>query len=310
MDDYTGPAQSLPAVLGTSAPQTNSTAVKTEGWELTIGFRDRKGDFNYGVNAVLSDYTGVVMKYPNPEGLNTTWYEGQTMGSIWGYETAGLFQSEEEIATAPKQNLLYSRWSPGDVRYQDLNGDGEINWGNNTLENSGDRKVIGNNTPRYAFGLNMNAEYRGFDLTLFLQGVGKRDYWVSDSNLFWGIMSGMDHANGYDIHYDRWSESNPNGYFPKLYASNEVSKNKQTQTRYLQNAAYMRIKNVQLGYSLPASLLKHINFQKVRLFVNVENLFTFTSMIKTIDPELTYGRSDGKVYPLQRTWACGVNITF
>jgi hypothetical protein len=309
MDDYTGPAQSLPAVLGTSAPQTNSTAIKTEGWELTVGFRDRRGDLGYGVNAVLSDYQGTVMKYPNPQGLNTTWYEGQKMGAIWGYETVGLFQSDEEIASAPSQSIIYSKWSRGDVRYKDLNGDGVINWGSNTLEDPGDRKVIGNTTPRYSFGVNLNAEYRGFDLTLFLQGVGKRDYWLNDA-LFWGMVNGMDHANAYDIHYDRWSENRPDGYFPKLYAGGEIGKNTPTQTRYLQNAAYMRIKNVQVGYSLPASLLKHIYFRKARIFVNVENLLTFTSMVKTVDPELTYGLSDGKGYPLQRTWACGLNITF
>jgi hypothetical protein len=309
MDDYTGPAQSLPAVLGTSAPQTNSTAIKTEGWELTVGFRDRIGDISYGINAVLSDYQGTVMKYPNPQGLNTTWYEGQKMGAIWGYETVGLFRSDEEIASAPSQSIIHSKWSPGDVRYKDLNGDGVINWGSNTLDDPGDRKVIGNNTPRYSFGVNLNAEYRGVDLTLFLQGVGKRDYWLNDA-LFWGMVSGISHANAYDIHYDRWSESNPDGYFPKLYASGEIDKNTQTQTRYLQNAAYMRIKNVQLGYSLPASLLKHISTHKARIFVDVENLLTLTSMVKTVDPELTYGFSDGKGYPLQRTWACGLNITF
>jgi TonB-linked SusC/RagA family outer membrane protein len=309
MDDYVGPAQSLPAVLGASAPQTNSTAVKTEGWELTIGFRDHAGDFRYGFNAVLSDYQGTVMKYPNPQGLNTTWYEGQKMGSIWGYETVGLFQSEEEIASAPSQSLLYSRWTPGDVRYKDQNGDGVINWGTNTLDNPGDRKVIGNTTPRYSFGVSMNGEYKGIDLTVFLQGVGKRNYWFNDA-LFWGMVSGIDHANAYDIHYDRWTVDNPNGYFPKLYASGEISKNTQAQTRYLQNAAYMRIKNIQLGYSLPASLLKYIHFQKARIFVDVENLATFTSMVTNVDPELSYASSDGKIYPLQRTWSCGLNITF
>jgi TonB-linked SusC/RagA family outer membrane protein len=310
MDDYVGPAQQLPAVLGTGAPQTNSTAVKTEGWELTVGFNDRKGDFSYGVSAVLSDYQGTVMKYPNPEGLNTTWYEGQKMGEIWGYETVGLFQSEEEIASAPSQNLLYSRWSPGDVRYKDQNGDNEINWGANTLDDPGDRKVIGNNTPRYSFGVNMNAEYRGFDLAVFFQGVGKRDFWFGGSSEFWGINGSESASNGYVYQLDRWSESNPGGYYPKFYLTGEMSKNTQTQTRYLSNAAYLRVKNLQLGYSLPASLLKYIRFQKARIFVNVENLATLTSMIKSIDPELTYGRSDGKMYPLQRIWSCGLNITF
>jgi TonB-linked SusC/RagA family outer membrane protein len=310
MDDYVGPAQALPAVLGTSAPQTNSTAVKTEGWELTIGFRNHKGEFSYSINAVLSDYRGTVMKYPNPERLNTTWYEGQNMGDIWGYETAGLFQSQEEIASAPSQSILYSRWSPGDVRYKDLNGDAEINWGNNTVDNPGDRKIIGNNTPHYSFGINMNAEYKGFDLTLFLHGVGKRDFWISNSNLLWGITGDIWHSNGYVQHYDRWSESNSNGYYPKYYLNSEMTKNTQTQTRYLSNAAYLRIKNLQVGYSLSTSVLKYISFPKIRFFVNIENLATFTSMTKTIDPELTHGRSDGKVYPLQRIWACGLNITF
>ncbi|MDR1154845.1 MAG: TonB-dependent receptor [Bacteroidales bacterium] len=311
MDDYVGPAQLLPAVLGSSAPQTNSTAVETKGWELTVGFRDRKGDLSYGINAVLSDYQGIVKKYPNPEGLNTTWYEGQKMGAIWGYETAGLFQSDEEIASAPSQNVFHSRWSRGDVRYKDLNNDGKIDWGSNTLEDPGDRKVIGNNTPRYSFGVNMNAEYKGFDVTLFLQGVGKRDFWFGDSNMFWGIIGSTYHNSGYIQHYDRWSESNPDGYYPKYYFSGgEMSKNMQTQTRYLSNAAYLRVKNLQIGYSLPASLLKRINCQKLRFFVNVENLATLTKMIKSIDPELTYGRSDGKIYPLQRTWAGGLNITF
>ncbi|MDR1746012.1 MAG: TonB-dependent receptor, partial [Tannerella sp.] len=310
MDDYVGPAQSLPAVLGASAPQTNSTAVKTEGWELSIGWQDHIGEVRYGVNAVLSDYQGTIMKYPNPEGLNTTWYEGQKMGEIWGYETVGLFQSEEEIASAPSQSLLYSRWSPGDVRYKDQNGDGVINWGSNTLDDPGDRKVIGNTTPRYSFGINMNGEYKGFDVTLFLQGVGKRDFWFGSSSEFWGINGGESSSNAYVQQYDRWSKDNPNGYYPKYYLTGEMSKNMQTQTRYLSNAAYLRVKNLQLGYSLPVSFLKLINAQKLRLFVNVENLATLTNMIKTIDPELTYGRSDGKMYPLQRTWACGLNITF
>jgi hypothetical protein len=310
MDDYVGPAQQIPAVFGSSAPQTNSTAVETKGWELTVGFRDRKGGLSYGVSAVLSDYQGIVKKYPNPEGLITNWYKGQKMGAIWGYETVGLFQSDEEIASAPSQNLIYSQWSRGDVRYKDLNGDGKIDWGKNTLDDPGDRKVIGNNTPRYSFGVNMNAEYKGFDATLFLQGVGKRDFWTGDTDLFWGIVGSTWFDNGFIQQYDRWSENNPDGYYPKYYFSGQMSKNMQTQTRYLSNAAYLRVKNLQLGYSLSAPLLKYINCQKLRFFVNVENLATLTKMIKSIDPELTYGRSDGKSYPLQRTWACGLNITF
>src|SRR5690606_31199355 len=101
---------------------------------------------------------------------NTTWYEGQKFGDIWGYETVGFFTSDDEIAEAPNQSLLYSRWSPGDIRYADLNGDGVINWGNNTLENPGDRRVIANTTPRYSYGLSLHGAYKRFDFNVFVQG--------------------------------------------------------------------------------------------------------------------------------------------
>jgi TonB-linked SusC/RagA family outer membrane protein len=315
MDDFVGPSEQYPAILGTSAPQSNSTAVETKGFELTIGWQHRKGDFHYGVNAVLSDYRGTVVKYPNPQRLNNTWYEGQSMGEIWGYETYGLFRSAEDVASAPSQDQIYSRWSAGDVRYVDQNNDGAINWGENTVDNPGDRKVIGNTTPRYSFGLSLNAEYKGFDFTMFLQGVGKRNIWVgTDSwagpNYVFGVTGWIPGCSGFIQQRDRWSESAPDAYYPKYYMSDEMNKNMQTQSRYLQNAAYMRLKNLQLGYSLPTSLLGKFNCQKLRLFINVENLATFTNMIKTVDPELTYGSLDGKIYPLQRIWACGLNVTF
>jgi TonB-linked SusC/RagA family outer membrane protein len=319
MDDYVGPAVVLPAFLGTSAPQTNSAAMKTEGWELTVGFQNRTGDLNYGVNAVLSDYKSVVTKYSNPNGLLSTWYEGKVIGEIWGYETVGLFQSEQEIASSPSQEKIFGRWTPGDVRYKDLNGDGQIDWGDNTLANPGDQKVIGNSTPHYSYGVNLNAEYKDFDFTIFFQGVVKWNAPLLSANhnqgvLFWGITGGNNAA--YVQQYDRWSETNPNGYYPKYYNNlSEGAKNRQTQTRYLQDAGYMRIKNMQLGYNLPLSLLKYIDCKKLRFFVGVENLATFTKLIKTMDPEFANingynGSGDGKIYPIQRTWSCGLNVTF
>jgi TonB-linked SusC/RagA family outer membrane protein len=316
MDDYVGPAEALPAFLGASAPQTNSAAMETKGYELTVGWRDRIGDLDYGVDAVLSDYRGHVTRYPNPNGLISTWYVGQELGAIWGYETVGLFQSEQEIASAPSQSRLYSRWTPGDVRYRDLNGDNQIDWGNSTLDDPGDQKVIGNTTPRYSFGVTLNAAYRGFDLTAFFQGVGKRDAAAPTShmnNYYWGITGDVWQSAGFEEQYDRWSESNPDGFYPKYYFTvAEMTKNKQTQTRYLMNAAYLRVKNLQLGYSLPASLTGKIGSRKIRLFVDVENLATLTKMLRAMDPEIanssTWG--GGKEYPLQRTWACGLNVTF
>jgi TonB-linked SusC/RagA family outer membrane protein len=319
MDDYVGPAEAMPAFLGTSAPQTNSAAMETKGWDLTVGWRDQIGELGYSIDAVLSDYRSYVTKYPNPNGLISTWYEGQEIGSFWGYETVGLFQSEQEIASSADQTKLYSRWTPGDVRYKDLNGDGVIDWGDGTLADPGDKKVIGNTTPRYSYGVTLSAQYKGFDMSLFLQGVGKRETAVSEyshvTNYYWGITGDQHQSMGFTEQRDRWSDSNPGGFFPKYYLVRaEMAKNTYTQTRYLLNSAYMRIKYLQLGYNLPPSLTNKIGSQKIRLFCTVENLATLTKMPRVMDPEVSntggwYG-VDGKIYPLQRNWACGLNITF
>lgn len=312
-DDFVGPADALPALLGTAAPQVNNAAMQTRGIDLTIGWKDRIGNVQYGVDVVFSDYQSKVLRYPNPAGLNTTWYKGRKFGDVWGYQTEGFFQSQDEIATAPNQNKIYSRWSPGDIRYADLNGDGIINWGNNTLENPGDRRVIANTTPRYSFGLNLNAQYKSFDITVFLQGVGKRDAIFSNANVwdgayFWGITGDLYTGMLTTAQYDRWTPETPNGYYPKFYMGGEMQKNSQPQTRYVQSAAYLRLKNLQLGYSMPQHILRAIDSQKVRFFLNIENLVTFTKLLHTMDPE--FSSTDGRVYPLQRVWAMGLNVTF
>lgn len=305
--DFVGPAEVLPSIIGASSPQMNNSAMETTGFDLSVKWRDQINDFSYGASFVLSDYMSKITEYPNPTGLNTTWYEGRKVGDIWGYETVGFFQSEEEIASAPSQEKIYATWTPGDIRYKDLNGDGVIDWGDNTLENPGDKKVIGNTTPRFSFGLNLNAEWKGFDFSVFFQGVAKRDAWVS-SNIFWGIVGDQWQSSVLSTHKDRWTKDNPNGYFPKYYLSSQNSKNTQVQTRYLQNAAYMRIKNLQLGYSFPKALISKINFERLRVYMSVDNLATITGMMDNIDPE--FSATDGKLYPLQRTWSVGVNVTF
>lgn len=322
--DVVGPAEEKPAILGTNPPQINSASMKTEGFELSIGWRDRIGKVQYSIDAVLSDYHSTILKYPNPSNLNYTWYPGKNIGEIWGYETVGLFQSKEEVASAPKQTDIFSKWGPGDCRYADLNRDNKISWGNNTLDNPGDKKVIGNTTPRYAFGINLNAEYQGFDFGMFIQGIGKRNSVCDPDNntatYFWGITGDENQSNGFEEQLDRWGDDNPQGYFPKFYWGAEMTKNKQIQTRYMQNAAYVRLKNLQLGYSLPQIWINKYAIQKIRVFATAENLFTLTKMIKTMDPEFsntaTYysgpngNYPDGKVYPLQRTFAFGINLTF
>ncbi|KYP14048.1 TonB-dependent receptor [Flavihumibacter sp. CACIAM 22H1] len=307
-EDFAGPSQAVPAVLGTTPPTTNNAAMETRGFELTLKWADQIGDFGYGIRGVLSDYRGKVTRYPNPNKLLSTWYEGLSMGEIWGYTSEGLFSTNEDASKAPNQKRIYGgNWGAGDVQYRDLNGDEVIDFGNNTVDSSGDRRIIGNNTPRYAFGLNLEANWKGFDVQVFVQGIAKRDAWIG-SNYFWGVVDSEWQGSPFTVHKDRWTPANPNGYFPKFYMSGEVNKNQQTQTRYLQNAAYLRLKNLQLGYSIPAAITDRVKISKARLYVSVDNLFTITKLQKTMDPELSI--SDGKIYPLQRTISTGINLTF
>ena len=312
--DFAGPGASLPALLGTGAPNVNNAEIETKGFEITLGWKDRVGKLSYGANFVLSDYIGKVVKYEgNKERLINNYYAGRTQGEIWGFETVGLFKNQAEIDAAD-QSYLNANWYVGDVHYKTFSPDGKLGIGKNTVDDSGDRRVIGNSTPRYSYGLNLFADREGIDLSIFLQGIGKRDVMFADnSNYFWGFVNSEWQTSYFTAHTDRWTENNPNGYYPRAYFN--TNKNRQAQTRYLQNAAYLRIKNLQLGYTLPKEILDIVKFQKARVFVNVENIATFTKLMKIIDPEIISTSnmgttSDAKVYPLRRTWACGVNVTF
>lgn len=306
--NYAMESQGLPALLGVRPPLVNDGETETKGIELTVGWKDKINELSYGANLVFSDYVGKVTKITNPQGLiQRQWYSGMTMGEIWGYETVGLFKDQAEIDATNQSFIHGGTWNIGDVHYKDLNGDGKIDNGDNTLSNPGDRKIIGNTTPRYSFGLNMNAAYKGFDLTVFLQGVGKRDIMFDpSSNYFWGFTGSEWQSSYFTAHTDRWTADNPNGYLPRAYFNSD--RNRKAQSGYLQNAAYLRVKNVQLGYTLPKELLDKIKFKRARLFFNVENLATVTSLMKIVDPELV--NDIGKVYPVPRNWAFGLNVTF
>lgn len=310
-DDYIGPSESLPGVLGTAPPVTNSAALETTGFELSLEWRDNIGDdFEYGVKGILSDYTGKVTKFPNPEGIisNNNWNVGQKMGEIWGYETDRYFTSTEDYQNSPDQSVLFSEWGAGDIKYADLNGDGVIDYGTNTLEDHGDKKIIGNNTPRYSYSFLGDAKYKNFDLSFFIQGVGKRDAWLG-GNYFFGITGSEWQSSPFSKNLDRWTEGTPNGYFPKYYMSGQNDKNTEKQTKYLQSAAYMRIKNIQVGFTFPQPVLDNFGAAKLRIYVSADNLATFSSMSKhsSLDPELSI--DDSKIYPLQRTYSLGINIS-
>lgn len=324
--DMVGPAPELPALLGTSVPNTNNTDLRTEGWELSVMWRDvLKNGFNYSAKVLLSDSRTKITRYPNnPTGSVSTYITGRYINEIWGYETVGLAKTDEEmtqhLATLPNggQNAFGSDWRAGDIMYKDLNGDGKITGGSGTLADLGDRKVIGNSSARYRFGLDLNAAWKGFDVRMFFQGVMKRDYWQSTSFMYGFTSGGLFGASGitsvadYFRDENTWSvqegynSSNVDGYLPRPL---ESDKNLQTQTRYLQDASYIRLKNLQVGYTFPESLTSNWGIQKVRLFLSGENLWTGTKLVEQFDPE-TVDTVKGNGYPLSLTLSGGISLTF
>lgn len=324
--DMIGPAPELPIILGADVPKTNNTDLKTYGFDLEIGWNDRlKNGLGYGVKFILSDAQTEITRYPNPTGTLDKYREGQKMGEIWGYETIGIArdqaQMDAHLASLPHggQDALGTSWEAGDIMYADLNGDGKIDNGANTISDHGDLKLIGNNTPRFQFGLDLNADWKGFDFRAFFQGVMKRDFWQG-SYYFWGVVNNMWWSGGFKEHADYFRAApsndlpaNLDAYYPRPNFG--TGKNQNTQTRYLQNAAYIRLKNIQLGYTLPASITNKAYISKLRFFISGENLWTGTKLANMFDPEtinggkVNNGVGNGNAYPLSKTISFGLSVT-
>lgn len=303
----------VPAVLGADSPSTNNADIRNTGWELSVGWKHffnlAGKPFNYGASFNLSDYQGEVLRYSNPKGLISDWYVGKKMGEIWGYTTDHIMIDPKEAAELNKsgaQKLFGSDWAPGDMKYKDLDNSGSIDYGTNTLDDHGDLSVIGNDTPRFNFGFGINAEWNGFDFSAFLQGTGKRDIWLG-GKLAWGLGGGQWDSNVWKNTLDCWREdgSNQNPYWPRFYLGN-TSKNLQKQTKYLDNASYCRLKNLQFGYSLPKSILRAIPLEKVRFYFSGDNLATISGINENYDPESPWD----SLYPLSRSFSFGLNLTF
>ncbi|MDO5980227.1 SusC/RagA family TonB-linked outer membrane protein [Flavivirga spongiicola] len=320
------PGAELPAVLGTDAPVTNAGDLETKGWEADIAWRAGKGDFKYGLNFNMSNNETKITKFDNPAGLLTNFYEGQTIGEIWGYVTDGYYTIDDFVDGTLDANLNGDNRQlkdgvvafesgaipyPGDVKYVDLDGDGIVTDGENTLENPGDRKIIGNSRRGYIFGLNGNASYKGFDFSFALSGVGKRDRNLTGAKA-WPYIGQFDDMFKHQL--DIWTPDNQDAFYPRIYGNNanfsgdrgNYGHSRRTQTKYLRDASYIRINNITLGYSLPRDILEKIKFTKIRLFVSGENLHTFHQLPKGIDPDVN---ADG-AYPVMKNIAIGAQLSF
>nr|QIM10818.1 SusC/RagA family TonB-linked outer membrane protein [uncultured Muribaculaceae bacterium] len=315
-----GPAQELPSTLGTGVPYTNNCDLRSNGWDFEISWTDRTSfGLGYSAKFVLSDARVKVTRYPNNPSLSlNTYIEGRYINEIWGYETVGIAKTNEEmqahLANA-NQSAIGSNWGAGDIMYKDLNGDGVVNSGANTLDNKGDLKLLGNSTPRWLFSLDLGADYKGFDLRVYLQGVAKRDAMIN-SGYFWGISGDFWWSQGLKQHTDYFRAepsndlpANLDSYYPRPIFGD--TRNQKNQSKYMQNAAYIRLKNLQLGYTIPTNLTQKIGFQKIRIYFSGENLLTGTKLSSLFDPETFDSKNawGGCAYPLSRTYSFGVNLT-
>lgn len=324
-DNMLAPYHSLPSVFGATVPKENIASLRNRGWELSLGWQDQINGlhpFQYGVRFNISDYSAVITDYYNPTNYLGDYYVGQELGEIWGLNTLGFFQTDEEAQNSPLlQTSSYRQFaSAGTIKFEDSNGDGVISKGDWTLENHGDYRIIGNTTPRYQYGLNLNFSYRGFDLNAFFKGVGKRDIYPSaETANFWSSYNRKYQVLLQHVVENRWTPENPDAYFPKPQGYIALGQNDLgvPQTRYLQSASYLRLSNLILGYNLPPTFLKNA-LSNARIYVAGTNLFEWTKLHDTLDPEGLEKDPDasqgsvgmGTAYPIQRTFAFGIEIGF
>lgn len=345
--DMIGPAEAIPAISGIASAdraKVNNATLRNRGWELSVNWHDQLAcGFSYGIGLNVFDYKAVVTKYNNPSGIiynnhtglaaNKGYYAGMDIGEIWGYAADDLFQSNAEVDEYLKHTDLSffkpaDQWQRGDLKYIDSNGDGKVNPGNGTLADHGDLRVIGNATPHYSFGLNLNVGYKGFSITALFQGVAKRDFPMAGSSYLFG------QKNFFKDHLNYWSAANPDGYLPRLtdFTSVDYKVNAGYNTsRYLLNAAYMRLKNLTLAYTFNPKMTQALGLQNLRVYFTCDNLFTISGLPGAFDPEtinqvnqwaggsnatapgLTSALSqngNGKVYPLNRNFVFGIDFTF
>jgi TonB-linked SusC/RagA family outer membrane protein len=329
----------LPSVYGASTPKANCADLRTTGYEFAVNWNDRftlaGSPFGYNIQAGIGDYITKITKYYNPTKQISSYYEGMTLGEIWGYKVAGLFKTDKEAAEyqaqindkAVNQRVYNCKGSAGnylragDVHFLDLDNSNVIDQGKGTVDNPGDMRIIGNSVPRYHYSFRLGFNWKGIDCSTFFQGIGKANWFPAadqSSYDFWGPYAfpstSFIHEN---FSENVWSEDNRNAYFPRprgyqAYSGGALA---EVNDRYLQDVSYLRFKNLTLGYTLPVAK-KYID--KIRIYASGENLCYWSPLkkySKTIDPELalttgTYVNNSGTGYTYSRIFSFGAEITF
>jgi TonB-linked SusC/RagA family outer membrane protein len=304
----------LPSYLGfPNNPWVNAGSILNKGWEIDLKYRNSLQDFNYSIGANLFTFNNKVISLGGGEPLygggwitvtTTKTEEGKPIGYFYGLKTDGIFQNRDEINAYKNKEgkLIQPSARPGDLKFLDLNEDGIIN--------ANDRTNIGNPFPKMSFGFNLAADYKGFDLQLLFQGTyGNKIMNAKKIDMNSGV--GWYNAPK-DLMAKAWSPTNPTNDQFQINADN--TNNLQVSDWLVEDGSYLRLKNVQLGYSLPQNILTHYNISGIRVWLGAYNLLTFTKYTG-LDPEignsspLNNGVDDG-YYPQSATYMMGVNITF
>ena len=350
-DLYTlGP--NLPQVLGSAAPKGNYASSKTTGWEISLGWTDKihtsKDPISYSIKAMIWDSRTYITDYYNTNGDLTTYYKGMEVGEIWGFQTAGIYASNAEARNGPAYNFfkngeMFQAYA-GDLKFVDIDGDGFMTKGNRTLKSHGDMVIIGNSSPRYNFGFNLSLNWKNFGLSTFFQGVLQRDWYPwTESGFFWGqhnrsynsLMKTQtgDNIVQVDKSTDNWVVTNmdQNPYWTRrvsLAANRNDGPLTWENSHYLQNAAYVRLKNITINYSLPVQWMRKIGFTAARVYLTGENLWTYSPMFKRtkmFDPEVLEsgdadfaasttsglnGTGNGYSYPMLKNITIGISVNF
>lgn len=302
----------LPHQIGIDVPKLNIGKLKTWGWDFNIGWKDNIKDVSYQVNFNISDSDNKLVEYNGASVIKAgavELLEGYSMNTIWGYKTDGFWKSRDEYLQYKKDNPGYKSFNDGkidggDVKYiAQGKPDHEIGVGGATPENPGDLVCLGNSNGRYLYGLNLSAQWKGFDISIMFQGVAKRKVMIN-AEAFAPLW--QDHQMPWTIHKDHWTEDNQNAYFPRIYQYKGNDFNFKTADRWVQNGAYIRLKNLTLGYTVPVSK-KYID--RLRVYVTGEDIWEHTNMLSVFDPEIG---NDAKrsIYPFFRTWTVGLNVSF
>ncbi|MCO5239414.1 MAG: TonB-dependent receptor [Chitinophagaceae bacterium] len=322
-----GPGMDYPNIIGASSPLQNAADLVTKGWEFEGTWKDKVGNVSYRLVVNISDAYAKITRFKNENKVLNTYYEGQKIGEIWGYVTDRLYTVDDFVEGTLKETgdgvLTGGTLKPGipkmrgtfpnvgDVLYKYPDEKGEVWSGASTVDNPGSRRIIGNNTPRYLYGITGEVAYGGFSITIFLEGVGKRDLWLSNNLIFPHEQAQTTAVYAHQLDY--WTPENPNtdAYFARSYILNGLNTavNRQVQTRYLQNAAYLDIKSVTFSYNVPKSIIDKLKLDKATVYLNGENIWSFNHLPEGLHPA-TQSRGGGAIYPVMRKITLGINISF